>query len=133
MDSNGSGLSIMENILNKDNLYERMKTLQNGEELIVFINEDVIKAMEWIRFKENNLNNTLIALQENRYGFYDKDHVLKVYSDLEDLRLEKQDILFTVGEALLGENWRQLLNETECEFRVDEALPVVVIFKLCKN
>lgn len=113
---------------NKENLYNQMKELEQGE-LIASINKEVIDALQWISLKENNLNLTVQALQENRYGFYDKDLILKAYSDLEDLRLERLMIISSVGEALLGESWREILNETGCEFRIDNVFPVVIIFK----
>lgn len=112
---------------------EKLKELKQGEEFSLSINKDIMEALAWINFRENSLNLTLEALRQNRYGFYDKELVMKTLSDLEDLRLDRIKIIEKVGETVLGESWRQILDETGCEFKIDEALPVIVFFKLWKT
>lgn len=116
----------------KEELYNKLKELEQGN-IVVQVNEEVKNALNWIVFKENNLNLTLESLQEDRYGFYDKELVLKTYSAIEDLRLEKAELVSIVGKALLGDSWREILDETGAEFRIDQALPVVVFFKPWEN
>lgn len=111
-----------------ETLINDLKAMEGGK-VIVPVNSEIQEAFQWMAFKENNLNLTLNALQEDRYGFYDKELVMKVYSDLEDIRVDRQELISKVGEALLGDDWRTVLDDLGCEFQVDEAFPLVVFFR----
>lgn len=111
-----------------ETLINDLKAMEGGK-VIVPVNSEIQEAFQWMAFKENNLNLTLNALQEDRYGFYDKELVMKVYSDLEDIRVDRQELISKVGEALLGDGWRTVLDDLGCEFQIDEAFPLVVFFR----
>lgn len=110
-------------------LFEQLKTIEGEEQVIVKVNDDIKDALNLINFRANNLENTLNSIRENRYGFYNEDDVVNILRDLERNRVERENFIAGVGISLLGDNWRDILNELQVEFMIDTALPVIVFFK----
>ena len=112
------------------NLLEQLQNLTFDDQVIVSVNKEIQDTMALFIFQEDSLQNTLEAVRENRYGFYNRDSVINILAQIEDKRIERINFINDIGTNLLGENYRDILNELGIEFRIDTALPVIVFFRV---
>lgn len=111
-------------------LLEQLKNLSLEDRVIVSVDKDVTDTMALLIFQETSLQKTLEAVRENRYGFYDRTSVVNILTQIEDKRVERENFIKSVGEALLGENYSEILNDLGVAFQIDTALPVIVFFRV---
>lgn len=112
------------------NLIEDLRNLTPEDKVIVSVNEEIKDTMALLIFQEDSLQLTLDAVRENRYGFYNRDTVINLLAQIEDKRVERISFINGVAESLLGENYRQTMDELGVEFQIDTTLPVIVFFKV---
>lgn len=111
-------------------LLEALKNLTPEEKVVVSVNDEIRDTMALFLFQENSLQLTLEAVRENRYGFYDRDSVIDILAQIEDKRVERINFINGVAQELLGENYRQIMDELGVEFQIDSSLPVIVFFRV---
>lgn len=110
-------------------LLQQLEDLDFGESVIVTVNPEIKDALNLINFQEETLRMELDAVRENRYGFYNREHVIDILAKIEDKRVEKVELFNAVGKALLGDDYRKILDHYGAEFQIDMALPVILFFK----
>lgn len=112
------------------NLKEEISKISGSEQVIVTVEDSIRETMAYLVFQEDSLNYQLQSIRDNRYGFYNRDSVIKILTAQEDKRLERIKFIQSVGESLLGENYQAFLNENNLAFQIDTGVPVIVFFKV---